>query len=229
MPKNIFKIKVIKNGPYRVSGNVPIAKQIIIADKEGIPVKWKEGDKYSPQKECDLCRCGKSRSKPYCDQMHVATGFDGTETAAKKKYLEQTEKIAGPGLDLTDTLSLCASARFCDRGEGVWNLTRSSDDLNSKKMAIEEACDCPSGRLVVWDKKTGEAIEPGFVSSVGLVEDSPSGVSGPLWIRGGIPIESAEGEIYEIRNRVTLCRCGKSENKPFCDGTHVSVGFSDKI
>jgi len=40
-------------------------------------------------------------------------------------------------------------------------------------------------------------------------------------VRGGIPVESSEGQVYEIRNRVTLCRCGKSYNKPFCDGSHV--------
>ncbi|HUS98844.1 MAG TPA: CDGSH iron-sulfur domain-containing protein [Candidatus Thermoplasmatota archaeon] len=46
------------------------------------------------------------------------------------------------------------------------------------------------------------------------------GVSGPIWIRGGIPIESANGSPYIKRNRITLCRCGKSKNKPFCDSSH---------
>ncbi len=53
-----------------------------------------------------------------------------------------------------------------------------------------------------------------------LIEDPGIGVSGPIWVRGGVRIESAEGKIYEIRNRVTLCRCGKSKNKPFCDSAH---------
>jgi CDGSH-type Zn-finger protein len=39
-------------------------------------------------------------------------------------------------------------------------------------------------------------------------------------VRGEIPIQSADGKIYRIRNRVTLCRCGKSLNKPFCDSSH---------
>jgi CDGSH-type Zn-finger protein len=46
------------------------------------------------------------------------------------------------------------------------------------------------------------------------------GVNGPIWVRGEIPIQSADGKIYEVRNRVTLCRCGKSLNKPFCDSSH---------
>ena len=47
-----------------------------------------------------------------------------------------------------------------------------------------------------------------------------------LWVRGSIPVTSADGETYEVRNRVTLCRCGQSETKPFCDG-HKHVGFRD--
>jgi len=227
MPKKNPKIKIVKNGPYMVSGNVPIAKQTIIADEEGISVRWQEGEKYPEKAECGLCRCGQSKSKPYCDGTHQKINFDGTETASRKKYLEQMEKIEGPDLDLTDAPDLCASARFCDRAGGTWNLTRDSGNPESRKTAIEEACDCPSGRLVAWDKKTGKAIEPKFAPSIGLVEDPAAGASGPLWVKGGIPVESADGKEYEVRNRVTLCRCGRSKNKPFCDGTHISVGFSD--
>ena len=50
-----------------------------------------------------------------------------------------------------------------------------------------------------------------------------------IWVKGGIRIEGADGRSYEIRNRVTLCRCGQSSNKPFCDGTHVSMHFCDNI
>ncbi len=59
------------------------------------------------------------------------------------------------------------------------------------------------------------------------MEDPSLGVSGPLWVRGGIPIFSAQYEPYEVRNRVTLCRCGHAENKPFCDGSHIAARFKD--
>ena len=110
-------------------------------------------------------------------------------------------------------------ARFCDRDDGTWTLTKKSDDQKARNIAIEEVGNCPSGRLVIWDKKTREAIEPKFKKSIGLIEE-PGDASGAIWVRGGIPIESADGGQYEIRNRVTLCRCGKSNNKPLCDGTH---------
>jgi CDGSH-type Zn-finger protein len=46
-------------------------------------------------------------------------------------------------------------------------------------------------------------------------------------VRGGIEVTSADGDAYEVRNRVTLCRCGASANKPFCDASHASVGFTE--
>ena len=69
--------------------------------------------------------------------------------------------------------------------------------------------------------RPGEAIEPDLEKSIVVIEYPPRGEHGPLWVRGGIPVVSADGEPYEVRNRVTLCRCGKSENKPFCDGSHI--------
>jgi CDGSH-type Zn-finger protein len=52
--------------------------------------------------------------------------------------------------------------------------------------------------------------------------------AGPLWLRGGVQVIGADGFHYELRNRVTLCRCGASQNKPFCDGTHASIKFQDE-
>lgn len=217
------KIKVSKNGPYLVSGGIPLSEQIIFIDSAGQSHGWREGKKYPLQENYALCRCGHSQNKPFCDGTHLKVNFDGTETASREPYLEQAKEIDGPGLKLTDAQSLCAAARFCHRAGGIWKLTKQSDKLEAKQTAIEEACDCPSGRLVVWEKD-GEAIEPEFEPSIGLVEDPQAGVMGPIWVRGGIPIESADGTVYEIRNRVTLCRCGKSANKPFCDGSHLRSG-----
>lgn len=93
---------------------------------------------------------------------------------------------------------------------------------------VHEAGHCPAGRLVARDRTTGKAIEPHLEPSIGLVQDTAEGISGPIWVRGGIPVVAADGTTYEVRNRVTLCRCGASSNKPFCDGSHASTRFSDK-
>ena len=220
MAKREFRIKVSKNGPCLISGGVPLAEEIIHIDVEGQCHGWREGKKYPLQENCALCRCGHSRHKPFCDDTHIKVHFDGTETASHESYLEQANEISGPALRLTDAKALCASARFCHRAGGTWKLTSQSDDPEAKKTAIEEACDCPSGRLVTWDTD-GKAIEPDFEPSIGLVEDPQAHSMGPIWVRGGIPIESADGTPYEVRNRITLCRCGRSSNKPFCDGRHL--------
>jgi CDGSH-type Zn-finger protein len=214
------RVKVTKNGPYLISGGVPLSEQRMCVDADGQCHGWKEGKKYPVQKDYALCRCGGSRNKPFCDGTHTRIKFDGTETATDTPYLEQANAINGPGLKLTDAVGFCAGARFCDRAGGTWKLTEESDNPDARRTATEEACDCPSGRLVAWDQD-GKAIEPDFEPSIGLIEDTQAGKMGPMWVRGGIPIESADGTTYEIRNRVTLCRCGKSSNKPFCDGRHL--------
>jgi CDGSH-type Zn-finger protein len=214
------KIKVSKNGPYLVSGSVPLVQQEIGTNTEGDSCEWKTIKEYPLQENYALCRCGKSGRRPFCDGTHLRVSYDGTENASHKPYLDQASEVNGPALKLTDAEVFCASARFCHRASGIWKLVPQSDDPTAKSIAIEEAGNCPSGTLVVWDTVTDKAIEHEYQQSIVLVEDPQKGVSGPIWVRGGIPIESAEGSTYEVRNRVTLCRCGKSTNKPFCDSSH---------
>jgi CDGSH-type Zn-finger protein len=213
------KIKVSKNGPYLVSGGIPLTQQVSVPDVAGDPCEWRTDKEYPSRKKYALCRCGESKTRPFCDGTHTKVDFDGTETASREPYLDRAEETNGPALKLTDAPELCIGASFCDRAGGTWNLTRQSDDPRARRIAIEEAGNCPSGRLVVWDRE-GKAIEPEFEPSIALIGDPDGVVRGPIWVRGGIPVESADGTVYEVRNRVTLCGCGKSCNKPFCDGSH---------
>ncbi len=214
------KIKICEDGPYVVSAGIPLADQIMVPDEAGLSVAWRQGKDYPTQGEYELCRCGHSKNRPFCDGTHNEILFDGTETAKRTSFISQAEPITvGPEMNLIDVPALCALARFCDRVGGVWDNTRQSDDPEARKIALQEVADCPAGRLVLRDKQ-GNDLEPRLEPSIGLVIDPVLNVLGPLWVRGGIPIESADGRVYEIRNRVTLCRCGKSTNKPFCDGKH---------
>jgi CDGSH-type Zn-finger protein len=224
---NNKKVIIKKDGPYLVSGNLPLGKDIAVAGDEGEPEEWQAGEQYPQQEKYLLCRCGQSKNMPYCDSTHLLINFDGTETADRGEYLKRAEKISGPDLDLTDVPDLCSSARFCHLAGGTWYNTENSNFPEAKKAAIKSACNCPSGRLIVWDKKTGQPIEPELEPSIGLIEDPLAKASGPIWLKGGIELEAADGEKYETRNRVTLCRCGKSNNKPFCDGKHLRSRFND--
>ena len=215
-----YSIKVSKNGPYHVSGGIPLLEKIIKYDSKWDTCEWQDGKTYPQQDQYALCRCGQSHNKPFCDGTHLKVKFDGTETASHTEYRDQAVVIDGPGLKLADAKILCASARFCHRAGGIWNIIHTSNNPGDKKIAIEEAADCPSGRLVVYDKESEKPIEPTFEPSITLIEDPYIKTIGPLGVRDGILITSSDDMPYEIRNRVTLCRCGKSRNKPFCDSSH---------
>ena len=222
------RIMVTEDGPYLVEGALPLAHQHIVTNAEGESLEWRKGEELPVQEEYNLCRCGQSRMKPFCDGSHHRVRFDGTETASRAPYAAQAERIEGPQMVLDDAQSLCAFARFCDPYGKVWNLVGLTDQAAARKLVVHEAGHCPAGRLVARDRATGKAYEPHFEPSIGLVQDTANDISGPIWVRGGVPVVSADGETYEIRNRVTLCRCGASSNKPFCDGSHASIRFSDR-
>ncbi len=221
-PKNSFLIKISRNGPYRVSGPVPLRKVRIIPKRRNLV--YDQVMEYPLESSTALCRCGKTGSAPFCDGSHEAFAFDGTETASMAPFAIRAEKLEGQTLDLLDD-SRCAYARFCYRKLGdAWELTVQSGDPDLRREAIQAASDCPSGRLVAVEKD-GQLIEPDLEPSIEVLEDVLKAVSGPLFVKGGIPIESACGKRYEIQNRVTLCRCGQSGNMPFCDRSHYLKTF----
>jgi uncharacterized Fe-S cluster protein YjdI len=78
---------------------------------------------------------------------------------------------------------------------------------------------CPTGALH-FQRLDGGAQESPPDETV--VRPEPNG---PLFITGKIKIVDAQGTVVREDTRVALCRCGQSSNKPFCDGTHLSVDF----
>jgi CDGSH-type Zn-finger protein len=226
-PSRKMSITVTKDGPYAVSGGPPLSKQTIGSNSEGESVDWLPGETIAAGASYFLCRCGQSARKPFCDGTHARVGFNGEETASRQPYTAQSQEIDGPALALTDAESLCAFARFCDRDGKVWSTISQATTSSAREAVVHQVGQCPSGRLVAWDLATRKPVEPRLPPSIVLVEDPRRSVSGPIWVRGGIEVIAADGSAYEVRNRVTLCRCGQSSNKPFCDGTHASVGFTD--
>jgi CDGSH-type Zn-finger protein len=223
------KIVVSKHGPYLISGNIPLTAQIITPNKEGFSWDWKQGKTFDTKLEYALCRCGRSTTKPFCDGTHKKIRFERNLTATRTPFARQAETFDGPTLTLSDAENLCAFARFCDPAGKIWGLIQETDSKEARDLVIREANHCPGGRLVVHDKKTGKEIEDQLPPSIGVIEDPALGCSGPLWVRGGVTIESEDGKPYEVRNRVTLCRCGSSDNMPFCNGSHASIKFQDGL
>jgi CDGSH-type Zn-finger protein/uncharacterized Fe-S cluster protein YjdI len=100
-----------------------------------------------------LCRCGASKSKPWCDTSHVAAGFKASGEPATAEASAQLPVRDGP-LSVTPT------------------------------------------------------------------------ENGPLKVAGNLEIVSGTGRTLLRTQQASLCRCGGSANKPFCDGTHKRIGFT---
>jgi uncharacterized Fe-S cluster protein YjdI len=93
-------------------------------------------------------------------------------------------------------------------------------DAASADEVEDAVARCPSGALRSRRLRAAARVEP-----IGETEVSVT-PNGPLILRGNLRIVRDGVEIARLE-KAALCRCGQSSNKPFCDGTHLKVGFSD--
>jgi len=196
-----MKVTVTNDGPYLVEGSVPLVKQTIVADAEGNSIAWRQGEEYETQATYALCRCGQSANKPFCDGS--TSGFSSTERAASREpYEAQATEQVGPSLILTDAQPLCAFARYCDVAGQIWNWWSDLAPESARQTELEAGL-CPSGRLVAWDPETNAALEPEFEPSIGLVNDAPEGVAGPIWCEEAsrLPVPTGQPTKYAIGSR----------------------------
>ena len=219
---NEIRIRVMENGPYEVSG-ADLLRMRSALNQAGRPVDWERGQAIEHSESYELCRCGQSSNKPFCDWTHVSAEFDGTETAERATASMKRRSFEGSGLVMADTKKLCVHAGFCvtEKTE-IWDLINRTADPAARAELIQMIRNCPSGRLEYTEPPNDKPVEEDLPQEIGIIED------GPLYVRGGISIEGANGQPYKQRNRVTLCRCGASKNKPFCDGMHAEIGFKDE-
>src|SRR5271154_5244517 len=96
--KSKVSVTISENGPYIVTGDIPLTKQTIVADAKGGSEAWQEGETIPHRESYALCRCGRSGTKPFCDGTHLKTGFNGAETAGREAYLDQATVLDGPVL-----------------------------------------------------------------------------------------------------------------------------------
>jgi CDGSH-type Zn-finger protein len=216
------RIDVIEDGPYRVSGGVPLVRTAQVETGYGEPVDWEPDDPITTKTPgFDLCRCGNSSRRPFCDATHERVPFDGKEVADRGSYDERAYPYRGGQITMHDDRTLCTTAGYCgDRFRNVWAMIADAADPAVAERIRHMSMLCPSGRLVT-EPDGAERDEIAYEPSIAVTRD------GPLWVRGGVQVVAADGTPYEVRNRVTLCRCGQSQNKPFCDGSHKEVGFRE--
>ena len=217
-----MQIRVIESGPYRVSGGIPLKEMAPVQTLNGEPIAWHTlGDVTTAAESYDLCRCGRSKTKPFCDDACQKPPFNGKETASRESFRHRTQEWTHGDEVLADDKALCIQAGFCGtRTEKVWGMFEDSDPVRREKMR-GMVWRCPSGRIVLYGAD-GFSEDPTLPQEIAVVP------GGPLWVRGGVELVGELGEPWEPRNRMTLCRCGSSRNKPFCDGTHAMIHFDER-
>ena len=216
-------IKVQPNGPYEIHGNIPLVRKSLVMSEHGDPLSWRNGPVLPSGERYLLCRCGHSRNKPFCDSSHTRVGFDGSEAPNPGPIIERQMIYEGVRIVMKDDRLLCSHRAFCGNNiTDVWEMIGSTDDPQVRAQIMAMIGQCPSGALSYTVEPNGENVEPDLPKQINVTPN------GPLWVSGGIGIERSDGQAVETRNRMTLCRCGGSKNKPFCDGSHRDVGFSDE-
>jgi len=221
----IKRIVVTRNGPYVVEGDVPLVSKTQVVSEHGEPLAWrKDGEISVSPGEYRLCRCGQSANRPFCDGSHQKVGFDGTETAdTTLTGMRKSTVPRGTGIIVEKDSSLCMLSGYCEfRDVGLGRLLTATEDTKMRSLIIAMIERCPSGALTYRIEAGGPDIEPDLPQQVAVTTEitSHGPIVGPLWVTGNIPIERSDGQPLETRNRVTLCNCGHSCNKPLCDGTH---------
>jgi CDGSH-type Zn-finger protein len=213
------RIKISQHGPYIASGGLVLTARTPVLDAHGEAVDWTPGESRPPRATHVLCRCGHSGDKPFCDGTHRKVAFDGTCTADRAPGATRRKGYEGAGITMSDDESLCAGYAFCDPHGSVWREIENSADPVVKARLQQQIANCPSGRLHYIVQGSSGPAERRYPPTIAAIPD------GALWILGGVPVETPDGFTYEVRNRQLLCRCGASENKPFCDGSHRRVNF----
>jgi CDGSH-type Zn-finger protein len=183
-------------------------------------LKNDQGETIDTDELIFLCRCGASKNKPYCDGSHEAAGFSDRRLRTEKN---SASEFAGKEITVVDDFSLCAHAGECVDGAPGTFFTQgpggrvSHPDASPTRQVIAAIRRCPSGALLY--KLRGKLVHEYFTETGVSVEKD-----GPLHVRQA-KLNGAAQPATE--DHYTLCRCGASLNKPFCDGMHAKIKFSD--
>jgi CDGSH-type Zn-finger protein/ferredoxin len=177
-----------------------------------------------------LCRCGASKNKPFCDGSHSIIGFqsqNNNDNEAKNKFKSKRKSHVGKNITIYDNRSICSHATECVKNlPSVFRLNKRpwidpDQETTEIEKIIETIRKCPSGAL----SYSIDEIEYRDYDGKPLVKASKDG---PYLVSGGIELVGIEFSDDISKEHYTLCRCGASSNKPFCDGTHSTINFKDE-
>jgi CDGSH-type Zn-finger protein len=194
------------NGPLQVSGAIGLSNS--------------RGETVATEAQFWLCRCGGSGNKPFCDGTHKKLGFSSLRQSDPAQ--RSTKAYAGTHITVHDNRSICAHAGHCtEHSPSVFSMTAEpwiDADGDTVAQTVATIQMCPSGALAysidgVLHEHAARA------PAIRITKDGPYAVVGGPQLKGDAAPVSNE--------HYTLCRCGQSKNKPFCDGAHWAAGFKD--
>ncbi len=209
-----------KNGPYLVTNVAAVRTPL--------------GEPLTLPPQLALCRCGASALKPFCDGTHATSGF--TDDKDPKRVPDQRDTYPGEQVTIFDNRGICQHSGLCTDRLATAFRTKEEPFVAPSGARMDELVravrDCPSGALslafdqveardlVDWHGTREQAIE--------ITQDGPYRVTGdlPLADSAGADVPRAAGS---SREHYALCRCGHSQNKPFCSGMHWYVDFRDPV
>jgi CDGSH-type Zn-finger protein/truncated hemoglobin YjbI len=213
-------IVTARNGPYLVTNIAAVRTPL--------------GEKLTLPPQLALCRCGVSAMKPFCDGTHATSGF--TDDKDPKRVPDQRDTYPGEQVTIFDNRGICQHSGLCTDRLATAFRTAADPFVAPSGARMDELIravrDCPSGALslaidnaeardlVDWHGTREQAIE--------ITRDGPYRVTGaiPLADASGADVPRAAGS---SREHYALCRCGHSQNKPFCSGMHWYVEFRDPV
>jgi CDGSH-type Zn-finger protein len=208
------RIACMHNGPYYLLNDLQASAVPNLERSSGAACATVRG--------VALCRCGDSKNKPFCDGTHGTNGFSDRKLADRKANHRDTYR--GKSITIFDNRAICSHAGYCS--DSLKSVFRYGVEpwIDPDGAAVDEIIatirKCPSGALSYAIDGT-EARMPERPPKVVVTDDGPYAVS------GGVELANVEFGEGASREHYTLCRCGASANKPFCDGSHWRIKFRD--
>ena len=200
------RIRLSRNGPYLVTVD---------------DLTNSKGERLEGRFGVALCRCGASNTKPFCDSSHIRIGF--SDERSPDRTPDGVVEYRGAAVVVNFNRLQCSASERCAKalplvfrdGEKPWI----QPDRADADTIIEVVRRCPSGAL-----RYTQHGQPGpsdvNAPSIRIARNGPYEVQ-------GFDLDIGTWSEGASRERFTLCRCGGSKNKPFCDGTHRSIKFQD--
>lgn len=204
-----IRIRATRNGPYVV--------------EECGELTTSQGDLIPTDPYVHLCRCGKSKDKPFCDNTHEEYGLRSRKLDGRQP--DRVDRYEGKQITILDNRGVCSHRGHCTsnlpdvfrQGTEPWIDPNAADPREIARVIRM----CPSGALSYeWG---GERFSDWTeAQKLDLLKN------GPIEVTGGVDLHDEDGSTAQTGDHYTLCRCGGSKNKPFCDGTHWYNGFRDE-